>query len=474
MKSHAYLLTLFLSVFSLNGISQTATDSPWLKAEKILATIQEPKFLNKVYNVVNFGAKGDGKTKNTKAIQAAIDKCSANGGGQVLISKGDYLTGAIHLKSNVNLHIDANTILRFSTDPKDYLPVVRTRWEGDDCYNYSPLIYADGQTNIAVTGKGTLNGQGSVKNWWPWCGSTQMGYVKGTPSQLDPKSRPQLKKYNDSQVPVEKRQFGEGFYLRPQFISFIRCKNIKFEDFTIINSPFWVLHPLLSENVIVRNVTVNSEGPNNDGCDPESCKNVLIENCTFNTGDDCIALKSGRDFDGRRENAPIENVIVRNCNMRMGHGGVSIGSEISGGSKNIFVENCEMSSPELDRAIRLKTNNSRGGVTDGVYVRNIKVGEVKDAVLSINCNYNIKGEGEGKFIPTIKNVYLTNVTSKKSAYALWLDGIKGTTCVDNIVISNCIFEGVAKENVMNYIGKVTLKNVKINDSMYGVEVNSGK
>jgi polygalacturonase len=255
---------------------------------------------------------------------------------------------------------------------------------------------------------------------------------------------------------------GEGFYLRPQFISFINCRDFKLEDLTIINSPFWVIHPVLSENIIIRNVTVNSEGPNNDGCDPESCKNVLIENCTFNTGDDCIALKSGRDFDGRRINTPIENVLVRNCRMQKGHGGVSMGSEISGGCKNIFVENCQMSSPELDRAILIKTNNSRGGITDGVFVQNVTVGEVSDAILSINCSYHINTEGEGKFPPSIKNVYMTNVTSQKSSFAMWLDGINGINCVNNINLTNCVFSGVKGKNYFKNIGKVTLTNVLIN------------
>jgi len=462
MKLLVSLLTL-LTAFGLNGACQsTENKAAWEVSKTIIKNIVEPKFPDKVYNVVDFGAIGDGKTKNTKAINAAITKCNSEGGGRVLITNGKFLTGAIHLKSNVDLHIEAGAVLMFSTDPKDYLPLVRTRWEGDDCYNYSPLIYANGQTNIAVTGKGLLDGQGSTENWWPWKGGKSNGWIKGNPSQLDKNCRPQLKKYNDTQVPVEKRQMGEGFYLRPQFISFIQCKIIKLEDFTITNSPFWVLHPVLSENVIVRGVTVNSEGPNNDGCDPESCKNVLIENCTFNTGDDCIALKSGRDFDGRRANAPIENVIVRNCFMRKGHGGVSMGSEISGGCKNIFVENCQMSSPELDRAILIKTNNSRGGITDGVYVRNVVVGEVKDAILSINCSYHISTEGEGRFLPQIKNVYLTNVTSKKSDFAIWLDGIKGEKCVDNINIENCIFTGVAQKNEIKNIGKVVMKNVIIN------------
>ncbi|MDR3651640.1 MAG: glycoside hydrolase family 28 protein [Paludibacter sp.] len=463
MKLSIKLLTLFLVAFCIKGTCQnTENNAAWDEAATIIKNLVEPTFPAKVYNIVDFGAVGNGKTKNTAAINAAIAKCSNDGGGRVLVTNGKFLTGAIHLKSNVELHIDASAVLMFSTDPKDYLPLVRTRWEGDDCYNYSPLIYANGQTNIAVTGKGTLDGQGSTENWWPWKGIAKMGWIKGTPSQLDRNCRPRLKRYNDTQYPVEKRKMGEGYYLRPQFINFIHCKNVKLEDFTIKNSPFWVLHPLLSENVIVRGVTVNSEGPNNDGCDPESCKNVLIENCTFNTGDDCIALKSGRDFDGRRENTPIENVIIRNCLMQKGHGGVSMGSEISGGCKNIFVENCKMSSPELDRAILIKSNNSRGGITDGVYVRNILVGEVRDAILSINSSYHINTEGEGKFPPTIKNVYLSNVTSNKSDFAIWLEGIKGQTCVENINVENCVFSGVKEKNYLKYIGKVSIKNVILN------------
>ena len=462
MKSFGIGLVIFLSTCGITANCQNVEKEAWESINKMATGLKDPVFRDKVYNVTDFGAINDGETQNTVAIQSAIDRCSADGGGQVLMSGGSYLTGALHIKSNVDLHIDANTVLKFSTDPKDYLPLVHTHWEGDDCYNYSPLIYADGQSNFAVSGKGTLDGQGSNTNWWPWKGNTNMGYVKGTPSQLDPNCRPLLKKYNDTQVPVEKRQMGEGFYLRPQFISFINCRDFKLEDLTIINSPFWVIHPVLSENIIIRNVTVNSEGPNNDGCDPESCKNVLIENCTFNTGDDCIALKSGRDFDGRRINTPIENVLVRNCRMQKGHGGVSMGSEISGGCKNIFVENCQMSSPELDRAILIKTNNSRGGTTDGVFVRNVTVGEVSDAILSINCSYHINTEGEGKFPPSIKNVYMTNVTSQKSSFAMWLDGINGINCVNNINLTNCVFSGVKGKNYFKNIGKVTLTNVLIN------------
>lgn len=469
MKLFFSTFVLLFIVASFNVSCQSpAPNDPWAKADSILQNIKEPQFPNKTYNVVDFGAVGDGTTVNTKAINSAIGKCSLDGGGQVLVTGGKFLTGPIHLKSNVDLHIDEGATLMFTTNPKDYLPLVLTRWEGDDCYNYSPLIYADGQKNIAITGKGTLDGCGSTEKWWPWKGNKKGGWKKGMPSQLDKNNRPLLKKYNDNQVPVAERQMGEGHYLRPQFINLMNCNTIKIEDVTITNSPFWVIHPLLSENVIIRGVTVNSMGPNNDGCDPESCKNVLIEKCTFNTGDDCIALKSGRDYDGRKAAAPIENVIVRDCHMKNGHGGVAMGSEIAAGCKNIFVEDCKMDSPLLDRAIRIKTNSNRGGVTDGVYVRNVEVGQVAIAVVSINCSYHIKREGSGKFFPMVKNVYVSDLTSNKSPYALWLQGLEGHDCVENINIENCTFSGVQKENEIDNVKNVTLKNVMVN----GKSVNS--
>jgi len=470
MKLFTSIFVLFFTVSVLNVTCQNSENKKsWDEAYAIIKNIDEPKFPDKEYNVVEFGAVGDGKTNNTVAINAAIDKCSSEGGGRVLVSNGNFLTGPIHMKSNIDLHIDANASLMFSTNPSDYLPLVRTRWEGDNCYNYSPLIYADGQENFAITGKGTLNGQGSTEHWWSWKGSKERGWVEGTPSQLDDNCRPLLKRYNDNQVPITERQMGEGHYLRPQFINFIYCKNFMIEDVTIINSPFWNIHPLLSENLIIRNVTINSVGPNNDGIDPESCKNVLIENCTFNTGDDCIALKSGRDFDGRKDNKPIENVIIRNCNMKNGHGGVAIGSEISSGVKNIFVENCIMNSPELDRAIRFKTNNSRGGITDGVYVRNVKVGEVGQAVVSLDCNYHIDREGQGKFTPLVKNFYVSNLTSEKSDYAIWIQGIEGVKCIENIFIKDCVFSGAKNKYKIDNVEKLSINNVMINGRTINIE-----
>ncbi|MGH7975402.1 MAG: glycoside hydrolase family 28 protein, partial [Limisphaerales bacterium] len=298
----------------------------WAQVPKILARIKAPEFPKRDFVITNFGAVADGKTDCSKAIAKAIDACAENGGGRVIIPAGEFFTGAIHLRSNVNLHLETNAVLKFSTDPKAYLPVVFTRFEGTELYNYSPLIYALGQKNIAVTGEGTLDGQADGTNWWAW---------KKTPA------RARLVKTADENVPVTQRRFGEGGELRPDFVEFNRCKNVLIEGVRIRRSPMWELHPLLCTNVTVRGVNIVSHGPNNDGCDPESCRDVLIENCLFDTGDDCIAIKSGRNNDGRRVNVPSENIVIRNCTMKDGHGGVTIGSEISGSCRNVFVENCQ-------------------------------------------------------------------------------------------------------------------------------------
>ena len=225
------------------------------------------------------------------------------------------------------------------------------------------------------------------------------------------------------------------------------------KDITIINAPFWVIHPIKSENVIIDGVTVNSHGPNNDGCDPEYSKNVIIKNCTFNTGDDCIAIKAGRDADGRRVAIKSENIIVQNCKMIDGHGGVTIGSEISAGVSNVYVENCIMNSPNLDIAIRLKTNSKRGGLIENFYVRNIEIGQVKEAVLKVDMFYNVYGNQTGNFIPRIENISLENVKVKNGGkYSILAKGYKESP-IKNITFKNVTIEKVGTpfsiENVTN-------------------------
>lgn len=454
-------LNLIGAILLLPLFSCSSAQSDWPDANQILKNIQAPTFPDRTYVVTDFGAKADGSL-STKAINDAIQKCNSEGGGTVLVPAGTFFTGAVHLLSNVNLHLEEGAVLSFSTDPKDYLPLVYTRWEGIDCYNYSPLIYAYKQTNIALSGKGKIEGNAAEDNWWVWKGKPDFGWNDTLPSQLLSHARPALDIYNEKEIPLEKRQMGEGFYLRPQFVNFVHCKNVLIEDITIERSPFWVVHPLFCENLTVRGIHINSLGPNNDGCDPESSKNVLIENCYFNTGDDCIAIKSGRNQDGRKANVPSENILVRNCTMANGHGGVVMGSEISGGVRNIFVEHCVMDSPLLDRAIRIKTNSHRGGLVDGVYVRNVTIGQVKEAVLRINCNYDRKREGLGNHYPVVRNVNLTDIECESSKYGLLLEGIEGQNTIYDVHISNSKFNGVKKGNSITHAANVTFDKVFIN------------
>ena len=376
-----------------------------MAVEGILATIQPPSFPDRTFSIVDQGAVADGTSDCLPSIQAAIEACHEAGGGKVLIPAGDYFVkGPIHLQSNINLHLEEGATLHFSTTAADYLPVVFTRWEGVECYNYSPLIYAFEQENIALTGKGTLDGHAANENWWYWCGKEQYGWSEGMPSQGDDHSRPKLFDWNTREVSVEERVLGEGSYLRPNFVQPYRCKNVLIEGVTIRNSPMWIVHPVLCENVTIQGIRVVSHGPNSDGCDPESCRNVLIKDCYFDTGDDCIALKSGRNQDGRRIGRPVENIVVQDCQMKDGHGGIVIGSEVSGGARNIYGENCVMDSPNLDRALRVKTNKVRGGRIERLFFRNIEVGEVKEAILRVNMRYPIYSDTNQTYIPEVEHI----------------------------------------------------------------------
>jgi polygalacturonase len=436
----------------------------WAKMESILAIIKPPTFPNKTYNIIDYGAKSNGVFDNTLAIKKTIQTCSNKGGGVVLVPKGKYLSSAIHLEDNVNLHLDEGAEILFSTNPSDY-PMVHTSFEGTELMNYSPLVYAYQKHNVAITGKGTLNGQSSNENWWAWCGSTSYGWKKGNPSQSDPLNRAKLVDMAEEGVAVADRVFGKDHYLRPNFIEFFECTNILIKDITILNTPFWVLHPMKSSNITIDGVTINSHGPNNDGCDPEYSKNINIKNCNFNTGDDCIAIKAGRDADGRRVAIKSENIIVQNCKMFDGHGGVTIGSEISAGVSNVYVENCIMNSPNLDVAIRLKTNSRRGGLIENFYVRNLEIGQVKEAVLKVDMFYNVHGNQTGNFIPRIENISLENVKVKNGGkYSILAKGYKESP-IKNITFSNVIIEKVEIPFSIENVENLNFNNTIINGEL---------
>jgi polygalacturonase len=426
----------------------------WAQADAILARIVPPTFPERDFDVTRSGAVGDGATLCTTAFRKAIAECRAAGGGRVVVPPGRFLTGAIHLRSGVNLHLSEGATLLFSRDPDHYLPLVFTRWEGVELMNYSPFIYAFEQENIAITGRGTLDGRADSTHWWNWKGTRVP-----TNDQNQNRSRPRLMELAARGVPVAERVFGDGSYLRPNFIQPYRCKNVLVEGVTIVSSPMWEIHPVLCTNVTVRNVTIASRGPNNDGCNPESCRDVLIEHCAFDTGDDCIALKSGRNDDGRRVNVPVENVIVRDCVMKDGHGGVVIGSEISGGARYVFAERCRMDSERLDRALRIKTNSVRGGVVEHVYVRDVTVGQVAEAVVWINFFYE---EGDaGSFPPVVRDVEVRNVTSRKSKYCLLLRGYPHAP-IEDVRIIDCSFDNVDKGDIVEAVRGLTFENVRVN------------
>jgi polygalacturonase len=455
-------MTIGKSTFSRRSLLMAAVTSPllralqskdpWTEASSILSRIKPPTFPAREFNITEFGASAGADSSD--AITKAIAACSAAGGGRVIIPPGEFLTGPIRLKSGVNLHLSDNAVLKFVTDPSRYLPVVLTRWEGTELMNYSPFLYAFNEQNIAITGTGTLDGQASEMHWWNWRTSQAA-------------ARQRLVDLGARGVPVNERVFGEGSNLRPNFIQPYRCRNILIEGITIRNSPMWEIHPVLSTNVTVRGVNISSHGPNNDGCDPESCTDVLIERCSFDTGDDCIALKSGRNNDGRRVGVPIENVIVRDCTMKDGHGGVTIGSEISGGARNIFAERCTMDSPRLDRALRIKTNSVRGGVIEHVFMRDVTVGQVSDAVATIDFTYE---EGDaGNFPPVVRDVEVRNVTSRKSVYALLLRGYKNAL-ISDVRLADCTFENVAKADILENVKDVRLTNVRINGKTFNESI----
>ena len=432
-------------------------ENPWVEADRIVARIKRSRFADRDFKITDFGAVGDGTTKCTEAFAKTVAACALSGGGRVVVPDGVWLTGAIHLKSNVNLVVSRGATVRFSTDPKDYLPLVLTRWEGVECMNYSPLIYAFEAENVAVTGSGTLDGQASDVFWWPWKGKGEFGWRSGTPDQAE--ARKKLFAMGDADTPVADRVFGEGSYLRPNFFEPYRCKNVLIEGVTLRNAPFWEVHPVLCTSVTVRGLTIDSAGPNTDGCDPECCKDVLIEGCSFNTGDDCIAIKSGRNGDGRRVAVPSENIVIRGCTMKNGHGGVTIGSEISGGVHNVFAENCRMDSPDLGNAIRIKNNAKRGGNLGNFHFRHIVVGQVEHAVLTIDFNYE---EGaNGPFKAVLKGVHLSSIVSGKSKFGIDAQGLPNAT-VEDVTLDACEFNNVADGNIIKYVRGVRFRGLKIN------------
>lgn len=368
-------------------------------------------------SIAEFGAVPGDQPGTTRAIAEAIGWAHEAGGGVVVIPEGNWITGAIHLKSHVNLHLEAGAILTFSANPEDYLPAVRTTWEGLECYNYSPLIYAFECRNVAITGEGTL--RANLEVWETWYGRPE--------PHMEALKR--LYHLAARDVPVsERRMVGEEAHLRPQFIQFNRCENVLLEGVSIENSPFWVIHPFLSKNIVIRKVRVKAHGHNNDGVDPEMSQNVLIEDCLFDQGDDAIAIKSGRNRDAWRLNTPSKNIVVRNCVVRNGHQLLAIGSELSGGVENVLIENCEVDKEieTVGHLLYIKTNERRGGFVKNIHMRGISSGDLRHGVLGIETDVlyqwrDLVPTYEVRLTP-ISEIHLENVTAGEVRYVTRIEG----------------------------------------------------
>src|SRR5215207_8201128 len=365
------------------------------------------------YDVTKYGAKKDSSAKATLAIEKAIAAASKTGGGTIYFPAGKYLTGPIHLKSNITIYIDAGAELHFSDNFDDYLPMVYSRWEGTDVINFSPLFYAYKAENIAIRGRGTINGHG--KKWWDF----SEGY-----DEKRPRTKWQLTfdSLNKDILRPDLPGWVERGFLRPPFIQPMFCKNVLVQGITITNSPFWTVNPEFCENVTVNGVTINNPpSPNTDGINPESCKYVHISNCHISVGDDCITIKSGKDTDGRRINMPAENYTITNCTMLSGHGGVVIGSEMSGGVRKIVISNCVFDG--TDRGIRIKTARGRGGIVEERRVDNIIMKNIKEQAIVLDMQYaKTKEEPVSERTPQFKNIHFSNITAQTNQ-AIFINGL---------------------------------------------------
>ncbi len=450
-----------------------------------------------VISIVGVGAVADGTTLCTDAIAKAIDQLG-DGGGVVQVPAGTFLTGPIRLKSNITLQVDEGATLKFATDPKLY-PLVKTRYEGVEIMNYSPLIAAYGCHDVKITGKGTLDGQGSA--WWKWArsssgrkpastqaASTQLAAPEGQGGEEGAApavqvtatlpgggsgqgvggnvgARKLMLMYTadrEGKYPVEQRVFGEthpGF--RPCFIEPWECKGVTIEGVTVKQSPFWNLHPVYCDGVTVRDVTVQGNGPNTDGCDPDSCSNVTIEGCHFATGDDCIAIKSGRDGDGLRVNKVCENITVRNCEMTAGHGGISIGSETSGGVRHVLGEDCTMDGP--DAGIRIKAARGRGGVVEDIVCRRIEIKRATKLGVTVDLRYGSPKDTstaeKDETTPVFRDIHLEDVTCAESPQALRVVGLPESHIVD-FTMKNVTLAG-KKGALMEYVDGFERENVTV-------------
>ncbi len=439
---------IILLLVSFNCFSQN-NSFPSDKVDEILKRIELPKIPAYQIVVTKLGAKGDSISNAKPAFDKAMALCKKNNGGTIIVPKGIYtLNGPIHFVSNVNLHLEDGAKIRFGSNPKDY-PLVLTSWEGTMLYNYSPMIYANNVENIAITGNGIIDGE--AKNTW----------IKWKP--LEKKDQLLSREMNHKNTPIKERIFGGGHYLRPQLIQFVNSKNILVEDVQIEDSPFWCVHLLKSKSITIRGVKYNAHNNNNDGIDPEYSSDILIENVLFDNADDNVAIKAGRDDEGRSNSAtPSENIVIRNCEFKGLHA-IVIGSEMSAGVRNVYVENSKFRG-YLKRGIFIKTNSDRGGYVKDIYFNNLAFGKVEDC-LYITANYH--GEGSGLFPSKVSDISFSNISCVEATNTgIVIEGFPDRK-VTNIKLDN-----INIQSAKNGTTVTNSENVTINEVVIGVKATT--
>ncbi len=441
-------LVIFFGLWGWLAARATDTSGDWAKAEEILGRIVPPTFPARDFPVTDFGAVGDDTTDCRAAFAAAIAACTGAGGGRVVVPPGKFFCdGPIHLASRVNLHVGEGATIRFGAEPAKYLPVVLTRFEGTMLYGHSPRIYVRGATNVAITGRGMIDG--NARETLALMKDSKERGGSGT-----------LRKMGAEGVPVEQRVFGQGKWLRPSMVQPLECTNVLIEDVTLRDATFWVVHPVLCRNVTVRGITVDSMNGNNDGCDPDSCVDVLIENCTFRTGDDSIAIKSGRDQDGWRVGRPTENVVIRKVTMGSRHSGLCIGSEMSGGVRNVFMEDC--TADAVSSALYFKGNVDRGGFVEHVRARRIAVKQVRDGLVRFDTTYRAQDIRGGTTAPKFWDFVIEDVTCVEArSFGLSIEGLPGAPIRD-VTLRRVEVKRAAKPTRITETENVRLENVTIN------------
>ena len=432
---------LLCGCFGPAGEDSTAgTPKGWDLLPEILSRIVPPTFPDRDFDVTDYGAIGDGITDCNPAFKKAVAACTKAGGGRVLVPKGTFLTnGPIHLDNNVNFHVTKDARIIFGTNFDDYLPHVRVRWEGTECYSYSPLVYAYQKTNIALTGKGSLDGQ-AENSWAMWPLKLKPGTI----------TNEELREMNHKEVPAEDIKI----YAKPTFFEPFECTNVLIEDVTILDYPFWCVHPTFCTNVTIRGLVVDSHNSNNDGIDPDSCTDVLIEDCWLDQSDDCLAIKAGRDNSAWRKGRACENIVIRN--MPSNFEGVAIGSEISGGVRNVFIYDCDYDDGNI---LYCKSNLDRGGFIKDIYVKDLNVGKAR--ILRLRNNYH--GYRGGNFPTEFRNINIENVHIKQGDdETISCQGVEGALVYD-VFIKDVIIDTLEKGPVMHlrHAENVVLTNVSI-------------